>query len=124
MLVCHPAHNVKGPPSGGRTLRPDRPEVMKPFGKVTKSSESALDQGMATSYILGPFRLDPEAEMLFRGDERVALSQRAVTLLRVLVERPGMPVSKDTLIETAWAGLAVEDSNLTVQIAALRRVFA
>ena len=35
----------------------------------------------------------------------------------------GRPVSKDALIEAAWPGLAIEDSNLTVQIAALRRVF-
>jgi len=28
------------------------------------------------------------------------------------------------LIESAWPGPAIEDSNLTVQIAALRRVFA
>jgi formylglycine-generating enzyme required for sulfatase activity len=31
-------------------------------------------------------------------------------------------VSKDALIEAAWPGQAVEESNLTVQIAALRRV--
>jgi len=61
--------------------------------------------------------------MLFRGAEPVALGQRAVALLRVLVERPGIPVSKDALIEAAWAGLTVEESNLAVQIAALRRVF-
>jgi DNA-binding winged helix-turn-helix (wHTH) protein len=40
----------------------------------------------------------------------------------VLVEQAGKPVSKDALIQAAWPGLAVEDSNLTVQIAALRRV--
>jgi TolB-like protein len=40
------------------------------------------------------------------------------------VERSGTPVSKDALIEAAWSGLAVEDSNLTVQIAALRRAFS
>jgi TolB-like protein len=78
---------------------------------------------MATTYKLGPFRLDAEAEILFRGSEPVALGQRAVALLRVLVERAGVPVNKDALIEAAWAGLAVEESNLTVQIAALRRVF-
>jgi len=78
---------------------------------------------MATTYILGPFRLDAEAEILFHGAEPLALGQRAVALLRVLVERPGIPVSKDALIEAAWAGLAVEESNLAVQIAALRRVF-
>jgi TolB-like protein/Tfp pilus assembly protein PilF len=47
-----------------------------------------------------------------------------VTLLRLLVERAGTPVSKDALMEAAWPGLAVEESNLTVQIAALRRTFA
>src|SRR5215831_18778101 len=74
-------------------------------------------------YFLGPFRLDAEAAILFRGAVPVALGHRAVALLRVLVERPGIPVSKDALIEAAWPGLTVEDSNLTVQISALRRVF-
>ncbi|WP_334516668.1 winged helix-turn-helix domain-containing tetratricopeptide repeat protein [Bradyrhizobium sp. AZCC 1693] len=62
--------------------------------------------------------------MLFRGSEPVALGRRAVTLLRLLVERAGTPVSKDALMEAAWPGLAIEESNLTVQIAALRRTFA
>lgn len=79
---------------------------------------------MATSYRLGPFRLDGNAEMLFRGTEPLTLGDRAVALLRVLVERAGTPVSKDTLIEAAWPGVTVEESNLTVQIAALRRILA
>jgi len=47
-----------------------------------------------------------------------------VALLRILVERAGALVSKNALMEAAWPGLAVEDSNLTVQIAALRRALA
>jgi DNA-binding winged helix-turn-helix (wHTH) protein len=66
---------------------------------------------MATNYILGPFRLDAEAEILFRGAEPMTLGRRAIAVLRVLVERPGIPVSKDTLIEAAWAGLSVEENN-------------
>lgn len=81
-------------------------------------------QAMATIHELGPFRLDAAAEILFHGAEPIVLGQRAVALLRLLVERAGVPVSKDALIEAAWPGLAIEDSNLTVQIAALRRVFA
>jgi TolB-like protein len=76
---------------------------------------------VATSYQLGPFRLDGEAQILFRGARPVALGERAVALLRVLVERAGAPVSKDALIEAAWPGVVVEESNLTVQVAALRR---
>jgi TolB-like protein len=79
---------------------------------------------MPTVHTFGPFRLDATAEILFRQAEPVALGQRAVALLRVLVEQAGTPVSKEALIQAAWPGLAVEDSNLTVQIAALRRVLA
>jgi TolB-like protein/Flp pilus assembly protein TadD len=75
-------------------------------------------------YAFGPFHLDSQAEILFRGNEALPLGRRAVALLRVLVERSGEPVSKDALIETAWPGLAIEDSNLTVQMAALRRALA
>ena len=42
----------------------------------------------------------------------------------MLIERPGTLVLKDALIEAAWPGQMVEDSNLTVQIAALRRVLS
>jgi len=76
------------------------------------------------TYAFGPFRLDAGAEILYRGTEPIAVGQRAVALLGVLVERAGTPVAKEALIEAAWPGLAVEESNLTVQIAALRRVFA
>jgi adenylate cyclase len=74
-----------------------------------------------TIYAFGPFRLDAQGETLFKGTEAVALSHRAVALLRMLVDRAGTPVTKDALMEAAWPGLAVEESNLTVQIAALRR---
>lgn len=70
----------------------------------------------------GPFRLDLEAGMLFRDNEPVPLGQRATALLSALVERPGALISKDALVDAAWQGLAVEDSNLSVQIATLRRV--
>ena len=73
-------------------------------------------------YALGPFRLDTQDNLLFRGSEPLALGRRALALLRALVERPGALVSKDALIEAAWPGQAVEESNLTVQIAALRKV--
>src|SRR4051794_8374836 len=73
-------------------------------------------------YALGPFRLDIQDNLLFRGSEPLALGRRALALLRALVERPGALVSKDALIEAAWPGQAVEESNLTVQIAALRKV--
>jgi TolB-like protein len=77
---------------------------------------------MVCTHHLGPFRLDGSAKILFHDTEPVGLGRRAVTLLQLLVERAGAPVSKDALIEAGWPGLAVEEGNLTVQIAAVRRV--
>src|ERR1041384_2303726 len=75
-------------------------------------------------YQFGPFRLDPAAGILYYGAEPTMLGQRAVALLRLLLQNPGVPVSTDALVEAGWGGLAVADNNLTVQIAALRRVLA
>jgi TolB-like protein len=77
-----------------------------------------------TNVLLGPFCLDTRNDLLLRGTEPVALGKRAIILLRTLVERRGELVSKDALIEAAWPGQIVEENNLTVQIAALRRVLS
>lgn len=79
-------------------------------------------QPPSTIYRFGSFALDSEAGVLLRGVAPTLLGQRAIALLRLLLDRAASPVSKDALIEAAWPGLAIEDSNLTVQIAALRRV--
>jgi TolB-like protein/Tfp pilus assembly protein PilF len=79
---------------------------------------------MTAIYEFGLFRLDVTAGILFRGAEPIAVGKRAVALLRVLLEGAGRPISREVLIEGAWPGLAIEESNLNVQIGALRRVFA
>ncbi len=72
--------------------------------------------------MLGPFRLDARARILLQGSDLVPLGERAVAVLLLLVEQAGRLVRKEHLIDSAWNGMAVEESNLTVQIAALRRV--
>jgi hypothetical protein len=42
-----------------------------------------------TIHALGPFRLDTQDDLLFRGSEPAALGRRAIALLRTLAERPG-----------------------------------
>ena len=79
---------------------------------------------MAAIHEFGPFRLDAEAGILFLGAEPTPLGHRAVRLLALLVQHAGRPVSKDALMEAAWPAQAIEDSNLTVQMAAVRRTLA
>jgi TolB-like protein/tetratricopeptide (TPR) repeat protein len=78
---------------------------------------------MATTLRFGPFRLDAEAGILFHGAQPTTLGQRATALIALLLQRAGAPVPKEALLEAAWPAQAIEDSNLTVQISAIRRVF-
>ncbi|OWV75271.1 adenylate cyclase [Rhizobium sp. R339] len=73
-------------------------------------------------FAFGPFVLDPDAGTLLRHDEPVAVGHRGIKLLAALVERPGEILGKAELMDAAWPGMAVEEGNLTVQIAQLRKL--
>ncbi|WP_169055365.1 winged helix-turn-helix domain-containing tetratricopeptide repeat protein [Rhizobium sp. P44RR-XXIV] len=69
----------------------------------------------------GEFLLNPENGTLTRNGQRVPLGRRGALLLEILLRRQGEIVAKEELIDAAWAGRAVEESNLSVQIALLRK---
>jgi predicted ATPase/DNA-binding winged helix-turn-helix (wHTH) protein len=79
---------------------------------------------VSTDYELGPFRLDPEAGVLSHGGRPTALGARAVAVLAALVKQPNEYVRKESILDAAWPGVVVEESNLAVQIFAIRRVLA
>jgi TolB-like protein len=77
-------------------------------------------------FLFAGFRLDGCAG-LFRAEEcggfaPVAIGSRALDVLRVLVAHAGQLVSREAIFAAVWPMAAVEDSNLNMQIAALRRV--
>jgi TolB-like protein len=76
---------------------------------------------MVKRLAFGPFRLDLDTDTLFGDSGRIMLGGRGAALLRVLLEARGAVVSKAALMDAAWPNLVVEESNLTVQVAALRR---
>ncbi len=69
----------------------------------------------------GPFRLLAAQRLLLEGDKPVRLGSRAFDILAALVERPGEVVGKEQLIARAWPQTFVEESNLKIQVSALRR---
>jgi len=70
----------------------------------------------------GPFSLDSGTGALQRDGVPLPMGQRAAALLRILIERQDEAVSKDDLLQAAWPAQAVAESNLTVQVAALRKL--
>jgi DNA-binding winged helix-turn-helix (wHTH) protein len=70
----------------------------------------------------GPYRLYRSKKLLLNADRPVRIGSRAFDLLAVLVERAGEVVSKRELVAYVWPNSYVEDSNLRVHVAALRKV--
>jgi DNA-binding winged helix-turn-helix (wHTH) protein len=69
----------------------------------------------------GLYFLDPEKGVLSLRGEPVAIGRRGVAILEALLSHVGEVVSKEALLDAAWPGIAVEESNLSVQIATLRK---
>ena len=70
----------------------------------------------------GPFVFDAGACALSRQGAPAPISYRGLMLLKAFLNKPGETLSKSELMEAAWPGLAVEESNLSVQIASLRKL--
>jgi predicted ATPase/DNA-binding winged helix-turn-helix (wHTH) protein len=70
----------------------------------------------------GPFRLFRSRRILAEGQSPIRLSDRALDILIALVERAGEVVTKRELMALAWPDTFVEESNLRVHIASLRRL--
>jgi DNA-binding winged helix-turn-helix (wHTH) protein len=89
--------------------------------KVKSSKTQLCFQPMGGRTTFGPFVLDRERKKLTRHGQSVPLNHRGYILLETLLDAGGEPVMRDVLMERAWPGIAIEEGNLTVQIAALRR---
>src|ERR1700738_3813292 len=69
----------------------------------------------------GPFCLFAAERQLKKGDEPLQLGGRALDALIALVERAGEVVTRRELIARVWPNVTVEEANLRVHIASLRK---
>ena len=84
---------------------------------VSDQVPSVVDYAIA----FGPFRLFPAQQLLLEDERPLRLGSRALEILTFLTARPGELVSKEDLIARVWPDTFVEEGNLRVHIAALRR---
>lgn len=89
---------------------------------LPKGARDTLAGMLRQSFEFGPFLLDPKRGMLFRNGAPLSIGHRAVVLLHALLRAQGQPVTKADLMRAAWPNVVVEDSNLSVQMASLRRL--
>ncbi|WP_300634550.1 winged helix-turn-helix domain-containing protein [Pseudomonas sp.] len=69
----------------------------------------------------GPYRIHPRQRLVLEAGRPLRLGRRAVDILLILLEHAGNVVSKQELIARVWPKSVVEDGNLRVHMAALRK---
>lgn len=74
-----------------------------------------------SGFSFGAFVLLPRKQRLLQNGVPVRIGGRALDILTTLVERPGDVVSKRHLMELVWRDVVVDESNLKVNMASLRR---
>jgi TolB-like protein/Tfp pilus assembly protein PilF len=102
-------------------------DVLKKPQKISKRTPRARQarvplKSAVRIYRFDTFVLDQAERVLLRGGSPVALTPKVFDILSVLVESPGHLVTKATLMERVWPDAFVEEANLSVNIATLRKV--
>src|ERR1700751_3593379 len=82
---------------------------------------AGADQKIKQLYEFGPFRVDPEKELLLRDNEAIPLAPKAFQVLLVLIRNKTEIVTKDELLKAVWSDTFVEETNLSRNIFLLRR---
>src|ERR1700761_372814 len=72
-------------------------------------------------YEFGPFRLDPDKQLLLRQNQPIAITPKAFETLLILVRHSREVVSKEELMKTLWPDPFVEEANLSQNIFVLRK---
>ena len=86
--------------------------------RVRMDGDSSLTHGVVS---FGPFRLFAAERQLKKGNEPIQLGGRALDTLIALVEQAGEVITQGELISRVWPDVTVEEANLRVHIASLRR---
>jgi Tol biopolymer transport system component/DNA-binding winged helix-turn-helix (wHTH) protein len=72
-------------------------------------------------YKFSGFKFDAQTNTLWREDDLIQLSPKALELLKLLIERRGEIVSKQEIFDKVWADTFVEEGVLTQNIYTLRQ---
>jgi DNA-binding response OmpR family regulator len=97
-----------------------RPFSHQPMLARDPTSTGQQGEGLSRDYVirLGRFRVLPRA----LDGRPVELGSRAFDLLMVLIRSPGVLLTKNEILSRVWPDVVVEQNNLKVQMAALRKV--
>src|SRR5262245_48165532 len=73
------------------------------------------------TYRFDSYELDVDEQILLRDGQQVPMTPKVFETLLLLVQHQGSIVSKETILQTLWPDVFVEESNITFNITMLRK---
>jgi len=98
-----------------RNLQKKSKEIPKTFSSTPTTDETKR------VYYFGSFCLNEAEQQLRRNGNPIRLAPKAFEVLLVLIQNKGCLVTKEKLLEEIWPDVFVEEANLSVNIASLRK---
>ena len=99
----------------------DHPRAPRPEDVLIEALMQAAGTARDPIYQFDAFRLEVGEQRLLRDGVPVPRPPKEFETLRVLVERHGQLVSKQTLLDLVWAGTFVGDDTIAQRISLIRK---
>ncbi len=78
--------------------------------------------GQSRALQIGDWVVDPDTDTVARGGERAKLEPRAMRLLLLLAQTPGVVISVDRMLNEVWPGVIVGPASVYQAVSQLRRL--
>ena len=101
----------KGAASKSRANAGISPGLLRPSAPLVMSQQVSF----------GRYRFEPATGRLWADQREIKLTRKAASVLGLLVERAGQPVTKQELFASVWSNTVVSDDALTTCIQELRK---
>lgn len=93
----------------------------KYFQRNPKRPKAPMLASDSVYYRFGSYHLDEVERSLLRNGVTVPLTPKVFDILLLLVKNAGRVVTKDYLLQNVWPNTFVEEANLSVNVATLRK---
>lgn len=101
--------------------KPFSPKVLAARVRAHLRRERRQNESGGRIIEFGPYRFAPDDQILKKDGERVGLSPKEVSILAVLCESEGKPISQNELYEAVWGNKYGDLTTVSVHIQRLRQ---
>jgi Tol biopolymer transport system component/DNA-binding winged helix-turn-helix (wHTH) protein len=93
------------------------------IGKIDEALEDRAARGGPANFAAGEALIQPSLNRISIHGRTAQVEPKVMQVLILMAERPGTVISRETFLETVWAGTVADDYLLNRAVSELRKIF-